>query len=167
MKGVGCLTLAPYRSLPTSPFYPHSRPILTVFGQHQPHYPTVFGKTSNGVRLFQMFRSIPVRSYYVRSLSVQQCPTKAGHIMSENTKKTLPIYLTFPPHRDTLLVWEQTQKEYPMKNIIITATTTIILANLVWGIIINTTFSKAVQCELLLEQGRTHEAQSMYCGYYK
>ena len=112
-KDVGCLTLAPYRSLPTSPFYPHSRPILTVFGQHQQHSPTVFGNTTNGVRLFQMFRSIPVRSYYVRSLSVQhkcpienvpQCPTKSGHIMSENTNKSLPFYLTYPPKRVMLLV---------------------------------------------------------------
>jgi len=62
--------------------------------------------------MFHLFRSIPVRSYYVRSHYVQHtkcpikdvplCPIQSGQFLSENTNKSYPFYLTNDPHRVTL-----------------------------------------------------------------
>jgi len=72
LKGWCSVVPAPYRSLPTSPFFPHSRPILTVFGE----YPN---SVRSNIKSFKCF----------------------GHYLSE-TNKSYPFYLTNDPHRVTI-----------------------------------------------------------------
>lgn len=51
-----------------------------------------------------------------------------------------------------------------MKNIINTALLTTLIAYTIYAIVVNTMFSKQVQCELLKEQGQQFLYERKYCG---